>query len=167
MRCYTGSPLEEWILGFGISNQIGVVEQWCHFMCRISRMDEQVRLDKWLWAARFFKTRSMAREAVSGGKVRLNGNRAKPAKPLKTGDELRIQRGEEEFVITVTGLSERRVSAAIAQGLYEESEENRVRRERLAEERKFQYQQRVGLGRERRPDKRQRRRLIRFKNKFD
>ena len=128
---------------------------------------DSVRLDKWLWAARFFKTRSVAREAVSGGKVHLNGNRAKPAKPLKAGDELRILRGEAEYIITVVGLSERRVSAAIAQGFYMESEENRLKREQLAEERRLQYQQRVGPGRDRRPDKRQRRRIIRFKNKAD
>jgi ribosome-associated heat shock protein Hsp15 len=128
---------------------------------------DSVRLDKWLWAARFFKTRSMAREAVAGGKVRLNGSRAKPAKPLNPGDELRIQRGEEEFIINVVELSERRGPAAIAQGLYEESDENRLKREQLADERRLQHQQRVGQGRERRPDKRQRRRLIRFKNKYD
>jgi ribosome-associated heat shock protein Hsp15 len=128
---------------------------------------DSVRLDKWLWAARFFKTRSMAREAVSGGKIHLNGNRAKPSKPLNPGDELRIQRGEEEFIIQVAELSDRRGPATVAQSLYEESEENRKKRESLAEERRLQYQQRVGQGRERRPDKRQRRRLIRFKNKFD
>ena len=60
-------------------------------------MNSSVRLDKWLWASRFFKTRSMAREAVSGGKVHLNGNRAKPGRSLNTGDELRVQRGEEEY----------------------------------------------------------------------
>jgi ribosome-associated heat shock protein Hsp15 len=128
---------------------------------------DSVRLDKWLWAARFFKTRSMAREAVAGGKVRLNGSRAKPARPLKTGDELRIMRGEDEFIVTVAGLAERRVSATLAQALYEESGDNRLKREQLAEERRLQYRQRVGHGRERRPDKRQRRRLIRFKNKYD
>ena len=129
---------------------------------------DSVRLDKWLWAARFFKTRSLAREAIAGGKVHLNGNRAKPARPLHAGDELRIQRGEEELIIEVVELSERRGPATVAQRLYAESEEHRVKREQLAEERKLQYQQRVGQhGRERRPDKRQRRRLIRFKNKYD
>jgi len=130
-------------------------------------MNSPVRLDKWLWAARFFKTRSLAREAVSGGKIHLNGNRAKPARLLNLDDELRIQRGEEELIVTVLGLSSRRGPATVAQGLYEESEKNRERREKLAEERKLQYQQRVGGERERRPDKRQRRRLIRFKNKYD
>jgi ribosome-associated heat shock protein Hsp15 len=128
-------------------------------------MDSSVRLDKWLWAARFFKTRSIAREAVSGGKVHLNGNRAKPGRSLNLGDELRIQRGEEEFIINVLELSVRRGPAAVAQTLYEESEENHRVRERLAEARKLEHQQHAT--RERRPDKRQRRRLVRFKNKFD
>ena len=128
-------------------------------------MDSQVRLDKWLWAARFFKTRSIAREAVSGGKVHLNGNRAKPGRTLQIGDELRIQRGEEEYTITVLELSPRRGPATVAQGLYEEPEESRTRREQLAEARKLEHQQHAS--RERRPDKRQRRHLVRFKNKFD
>lgn len=128
-------------------------------------MSTQVRLDKWLWAARFFKTRSVAREAVSGGKVHLNGNRAKPGRSLNLGDELRIQRGEEEFIITVVELSVRRGPAAVARGLYEESEENQKHRERLAEERRLEHQHHSM--RERRPDKRQRRNIIRFKNKFD
>jgi len=128
-------------------------------------MDSSVRLDKWLWAARFFKTRSVAREAVSGGKVHLNGNRAKPGRSLAPGDELRIQRGEEEYIITVAELSARRGPAPIARTLYEESEENRSRREQLAEQRKLEHQQKAT--RERRPDKRQRRRLVRFKNNYD
>jgi len=128
-------------------------------------MDSLVRLDKWLWAARFFKTRSVARDAVSGGKVHLNGNRAKPGRSLNIGDELRIQRGEEEYTITVLDLSARRGPAPVARSLYEESEENRGRREKLAEERRLEYQQ--NATRERRPDKRQRRRLVQFKNKFD
>ena len=128
-------------------------------------MDASVRLDKWLWAARFFKTRSVARDAVTGGKVHLNGNRAKPGRSISAGDELRIQRGEEEFVITVVEPSTRRGPATVARTLYEESEENRIKREKLAEERKLEHQNH--LNRERRPDKRQRRRIVRFKNKFD
>ena len=128
-------------------------------------MDSPVRLDKWLWAARFFKTRSIAREAVSGGKVHLNDNRAKPGRSLSLGDVLRIQRGEEEYLITVTELSARRGPAPVARTLYEESEESRIKREQLAEQRKLEHQQ--NANRERRPDKRQRRRLVRFKNKYD
>lgn len=128
-------------------------------------MDSSVRLDKWLWAARFFKTRSIAREAVSGGKVHLNGNRAKPGRTLNIGDELRIQRGEDEYNITITELTVRRGPAAIARTLYEESEESRTRREQLAEERKLEHQK--SAARVRRPDKRERRKIVRFKNKFD
>ena len=128
-------------------------------------MDSSVRLDKWLWAARFFKTRSVAREAVAGGKVHLNGNRAKPGRPLNIGDELRIQRAEEEYTITIVDLTARRGPATVARMLYEESEESRVKREKLAEERKLNYVQ--NSSNEGRPDKRQRRRLIRFRNKYD
>jgi ribosome-associated heat shock protein Hsp15 len=128
-------------------------------------MESSVRLDKWLWAARFFKTRSVAREAVSGGKVHLNGNRAKPGRTINIGDELRIQRGEDEFVITIVEPSSRRGPATVARTLYEESDESRIRREKLAEERKLERQQHAT--RERRPDKRQRRNIVRFKNKFD
>jgi len=128
-------------------------------------MDSTTRLDKWLWAARFFKTRSMAREAVAGGKVQLNGNRAKPGRTLNTGDELRIQRGEDVYTITVVELTGTRGPAAVAATLYEESEENRQQREKLAAERKLAHEQHAS--RERRPDKRQRRKLIRFKSGFD
>ena len=128
-------------------------------------MESSVRLDKWLWAARFFKTRSVAREAVSGGKVQLNGNRAKPGRTIETGDELRIQRGEDVFEITIAEPSSRRGPATVARTLYEESEENRTKREHLEEERKLSRQQHAT--RERRPDKRQRRRIVRFKNKYD
>jgi len=128
-------------------------------------MDSTTRLDKWLWAARFFKTRSMAREAVAGGKVHLNGNRAKPGRTLNIGDELRIQRGEDVYTITIAGLTGTRGPAAVAVTLYEESEENRRQREKLAAERKLAHEQHAT--RERRPDKRQRRKLIRFKSNFD
>ena len=128
-------------------------------------MNSSVRLDKWLWASRFFKTRSTAREAVSGGKVHLNGHRAKPGRSLNTGDELRVQRGEEEYTITVIELSVRRGPAVVAQTLYAETEQSRKKREQLAEARKLEHQQHTL--RERRPDKRQRRRLVRFKQERD
>ncbi|MGB5293196.1 MAG: RNA-binding S4 domain-containing protein [Lysobacterales bacterium] len=128
-------------------------------------MSSSVRLDKWLWAARFFKTRSVAREAVSGGKVHLNGNRAKPGRSINVGDELRIQRGEEEYIITRLEASMRRGPATVARTLYEESDESREQRERLAEQRKLEHQS--SLTRERRPDKRQRRRIVRFKSGLD
>ncbi len=124
-----------------------------------------VRIDKWLWAARFFKTRSLARAAVQGGKVRLNDARTKPAKILEVGDELRIQRGEETWVVQVRDLSERRGPAPEAQKLYEETEESRVQREAQVERRKAE---RAAMGdRDRRPDKRQRRQIIRFRQERD
>ncbi len=128
-------------------------------------MDSSARLDKWLWAARFFKTRSVARDAVSGGKVHLNGNRAKPGRSLNVGDVLKIQRGDEEYTITVVELVVRRGSAVVARTYYEESGESRAKREQLAEQRKLEHVQHAS--REGRPDKRQRRRLVRFKQEFD
>lgn len=93
---------------------------------------DRVRIDKWLWAARFFKTRSVATEAVNGGKVELNGERAKPAKTVKPGDEIRLRLGPYEHILIVRALGERRGPASVAQTLYEETEASRVARERLA-----------------------------------
>ena len=92
----------------------------------------RVRLDKWLWAARFFKTRSLATDAVAGGKVEVNGERAKPSKAVGPGDEIRLRLGPYEHVLIVRGLAERRGSADIAQGLYEETAASRAERDRLA-----------------------------------
>jgi ribosome-associated heat shock protein Hsp15 len=80
---------------------------------------ERVRLDRWLWAARFFKTRALAAAAVAGGKVHVNGTRAKPAKQLQVGDALRIRLGPYEWLVTVRGLSERRGPPKTAHALYE------------------------------------------------
>jgi ribosome-associated heat shock protein Hsp15 len=95
-----------------------------------------VRLDKWLWAARFFKTRGLAVEAIEGGRVSLNGERAKPSKVLKPGDSLSIRRPPFEFVLVVRALSERRGPATEAALLYEETAESRARRATLAAEMK-------------------------------
>jgi ribosome-associated heat shock protein Hsp15 len=95
--------------------------------------DHKVRLDKWLWAARFFKTRSAATDAVHGGKVEVNGEGAKPARPVQPGDTIRIRLGPYEQVVVVTGLAERRGSAEVAAGLYQETEASRVARERQRE----------------------------------
>ncbi len=92
---------------------------------------DRVRLDKWLWAARFFKTRSLATDAVGGGKVEVNGERAKPAKGIRAGDEIRLRLGAYEHILIVRALGERRGSAAVAQALYEETEASRAERERL------------------------------------
>ena len=90
-----------------------------------------VRVDKWLWAARFFKTRSIAAEAVDGGKVQVNGDRAKPAKPGKPGDEVRVRLGPYEHVVLVQGTAERRGTSAEAVRLYEETAASREAREKL------------------------------------
>lgn len=92
---------------------------------------EPVRVDKWLWAARFFKTRSLAAEAVDGGKVQVNGERAKPAKAVRPGDEVRVRIGPYEHVVIVDGTGERRGTAAQAALLYTETEASRTARERL------------------------------------
>jgi len=97
-------------------------------------MPDTVRLDKWLWAARFFKTRSLAARAVNGGKVQLNGNRVKAARALNSGDRLQIQKGGFQYSILVLDLSLRRGSATVAQSLYEESDDSRARREVLHEQ---------------------------------
>ncbi|KPJ93464.1 MAG: hypothetical protein AMS18_05695 [Gemmatimonas sp. SG8_17] len=97
-----------------------------------SRGAAGVRLDRWLWAARFFKTRSLAVEAISGGKVQLNGHRAKRAKLVYEGDEIRIRRGPFEHLVIVRGISERRGPAKEAQLLYQETPPSVQRRESLA-----------------------------------
>ena len=94
----------------------------------------RVRIDKWLWAARFFKTRSLACDAVTGGKVLVGGERVKPAKLLQAGDEVRIRLGAFEHVVLVRQVSERRGPATIAATLYEETEASRAAREKLAEQ---------------------------------
>lgn len=121
---------------------------------------EKVRLDKWLWAARFFKTRSLAAEAVGGGKVHVNQARAKPARAVHIGDVLTIRRGPEEFVVVVRGLSARRGPAREAATLYDETAESLARRETLAESRRLQAP--LGPRPAHRPSKKDRRRIVRF-----
>jgi len=101
-----------------------------------------LRLDKWLWAARFFKTRRLAVEAIEGGRVSVNDEHAKPAKELKVGDTLSIRRPPFEHRVVVKGLAAQRGSAAVAQALYEETEESRARRTVLAAEMKAMPQPR-------------------------
>jgi ribosome-associated heat shock protein Hsp15 len=96
--------------------------------------DDAVRLDKWLWAARFFKTRSAATEAVNGGKVDVDGQRPKPAHPVRPGTTIRIRLAPYEHVLVVTGIAGRRGSAAVAAELFRETEDSRVQRERLREQ---------------------------------
>lgn len=122
--------------------------------------DDQIRLDKWLWAARFFKTRGLAAEAVDGGKVYLNGNRTKPAKLVQVGAALRIRLGPYDWFVIVRAVTERRGSAKDAQLLYDETPESRAARERLAQAHKIApaptYE---GKGR---PTKKQRREIERL-----
>jgi len=93
-----------------------------------------MRLDKWLWAARHYKTRSLASEAIAGGKVHVNGERAKPAKQVKTGDEIVLRKPPFEFTFTVKALSERRGPATEARLLYEENAASAAAREKIAAE---------------------------------
>jgi len=122
-----------------------------------------VRIDKWLWAARFFKTRSLSSQAVSGGKVHINGGRVKASKLVAIGDTLRIQRGEVEFVVEVLALSDKRGPAVQAQMLYEETEASLAVRLANREERRLLAAERVGpVGR---PSKRDRRLIRSFTRK--
>ncbi|MCP5196839.1 MAG: hypothetical protein H6974_08655 [Gammaproteobacteria bacterium] len=122
--------------------------------------DERVRLDKWLWAARFFKTRALATEAVTGGRVHVGGQRAKPSRAVHPGETLRIQRDSDEYVVIVRALSDRRGPAKEAALLYEETVESRQRREEWAAQRRLQA---LILPRaEGRPTKQDRRRMVRF-----
>ena len=97
-------------------------------------MSDKVRLDRWLWAARFYKTRSQAAEAVSGGKVHVNDERAKRAKMIGAGDRVRVRHGPYEFLLTVTALGERRGSAKEAAKLYVEDPEGLAARTKLSEQ---------------------------------
>jgi len=100
-------------------------------------MNQTVRIDKWLWAARFFKTRSLATDAVDSGKVKLGEERIKPARAVHIGDELSIDNGSDLWDVTVLGLSDQRAAAPIARQLYEESAGSIARREREAERRRL------------------------------
>ncbi|HBZ30339.1 MAG TPA: RNA-binding S4 domain-containing protein [Nitrosomonas nitrosa] len=122
---------------------------------------EKFRIDKWLHAARFFKTRSLAADAVERGKVQINGMRVKPSKTVATGDKLMIRIGPYQYEIEVLALSNKRSSATEAQKLYQETDESRKAREKLTEQIKVQSQQFYTKGR---PTKRDRREIERFRN---
>lgn len=125
---------------------------------------EKVRLDKWLWAARFFKTRALAKEAIEGGKVHCRGERCKPGKEPHVGDEYQIRLGFEERSVIVRDLSSVRRSAAQAQLLYAETEDSLARREAAAALRKAGA---LGLQTDGRPSKKQRRQLHQFRDAQD
>jgi ribosome-associated heat shock protein Hsp15 len=120
---------------------------------------DPVRIDKWLWAARFFKTRGLAADAVKGGRVHLNDQPAKPSKDVKPGDRLEITIGQSRFVVDVSATAERRGPASEAVKLYQETPESREARERHAEQRRLAPAPAPDLGG--RPTKRDRRRFER------
>jgi len=122
--------------------------------------EPRLRLDKWLWAARFFKTRALATTAVNGGKVQLSGQRARPSRPVRVGDCYQIQRGYERYEIVVTALAGRRGPASEAARLYRETEDSIARRAAEAEKRRLAQLQHPRTAA--RPDKKQRRQIRRF-----
>jgi len=125
--------------------------------------ETQVRLDKWLWAARFFKTRAQASQAVAGGKVQVGGLRVKPSRSVAVGDGLRIQKEQEEFVIVVLAVSDQRRGAPEARLLYEETAESLTARTEVRETRRLLRV--VGAAPPGRPGKRDRRLIRRFTKK--
>ena len=118
---------------------------------------DRVRIDKWLWAARFFKTRSLASESVQGGRVKVNGQRAKPARDVRAGDQVEIRIGELTWAVEVTGIAEKRGSATQAALLYTETPESRERRELFLADRRAAPV--PGTDARGRPTKRDRRRI--------
>ncbi|WP_298716833.1 ribosome-associated heat shock protein Hsp15 [uncultured Oceanisphaera sp.] len=123
--------------------------------------NSSIRLDKWLWAARFYKTRSLARTMIDGGKVHYNGQRSKPSKQVEVGALIRLRQGNDEKEVVVLELSEHRGKAEQAQRLFRETEDSIKKREQNAEARKFNSQ--FAPSPERRPDKKERRTLLKIK----
>lgn len=121
----------------------------------------KTRIDKWLWAARFFKTRGLAQDAVTGGKVHLNGERVKASRNVVAGDRLEITKGEQRFAVDVIAVSDKRGPAKVAEALYAETAASLAEREEAAAMRKLLRQSAPRP--EKRPDKKQRRHIIRFK----
>jgi ribosome-associated heat shock protein Hsp15 len=121
---------------------------------------QSVRVDKWLWAARFFKTRSLATEAVDGGKVKVNGQRAKPAKEVRIGDAVEVHVGECVWELSVKALADRRGSTEVARSLYEENEASQARRQAQIAARKVYVEPAAEL--QGRPTKKDRRAMRRF-----
>ena len=133
-------------------------------MAEHSQMEEKeaVRLDKWLWAARFYKTRTLAKEMIDGGKVHYNGQRSKPNKIVEVGATLKIRQGSDEKEIVVLALSTQRRGAPEAQLLYRETEQSIANREKLVMARKMNALSMPHP--DRRPDKKERRDLLKFKH---
>jgi ribosome-associated heat shock protein Hsp15 len=119
---------------------------------------QSIRLDKWLWACRFYKTRAIAKAAIDGGKVQYQGSKPKPGKNVLLGETVKLRQGFDEKIVTVIGLSDRRQSATIAQTLYQETKESIQKRQKIANLRKMAAPSTQG-----KPDKKQRRQIHRFK----
>ncbi len=127
----------------------------------------RLRIDKWLWAARFFKTRSIATDAIAKNRVRVDGQRIKPSRTVQVGDTVQIEKTPYTFDVTVLGLNDKRRPASEASLLYTESEESISARKAESMKHKLDYQVRTGLAGEGRPSKKQRRQIIRFQNQHD
>ena len=127
---------------------------------------DSIRIDKWLWAARFFKTRSLAAEAVAGGKVHVNGQRCKPGKDIKVGDTVTVSKEQYTWTLAVTDLNKQRRPASEASGLYQEDEASASKRLQQIEEHQQQKALHPPSERERKPNKKQRRQIHRFKDGF-
>ncbi len=127
----------------------------------------RLRIDKWLWAARFFKTRSVASDAIAKNRVRVDGQRIKPSRTIQVGDTVQIEKTPYVFDVTVLGLNDKRRPAAEAALLYQESEQSIAAREAQSASSRLDYQTRVGLAGSGRPSKKQRRQIIRFQNQND
>ena len=125
---------------------------------------EKVRLDIWLWSARFFKTRSLCKQAIDGGKIEVNGNKGKASKLITINDVINVSRGQERLSVTIKLLAEKRGPASIASQLYDETDESIERREKQAEIK--QLNQASHNPSKHRPDKKQRRQIHRFKQQF-
>lgn len=130
-------------------------------MTATAQDDLRVRLDKWLWAARFYKTRSLAKDAIEGGKVHYNSQRCKPGKLVEPGAKLTMRQGLQERTVVIDELSDRRRGAPEAQRLYHETEDSKKKREELAWQRKTM--QAAQLPPARRPSKKDRRDIQRFR----
>lgn len=124
--------------------------------------DAAVRLDKWLWAARFYKTRALAREMIDGGKVHYNGQRGKPSKIVEINAEIKLRQGNEERTVVVLAVTGQRRGASEAQQIYQETEASIANREKMALARKMNALTMPHP--DRRPDKKERRDLIKFKS---
>lgn len=126
-----------------------------------NNISQDIRLDKWLWAARFYKTRSIAKDMIDGGKVHYNNHRAKPSKIVELGAIIKLRQGSDEKIVEIIAISGQRRGAPIAQTLYKETEASIVQRDKNAQMRKLNAH--YNPNPERRPDKKERRDILKFK----